>query len=65
MSVITEHISPPIPIRSHDWRAWDDEVDPEIGLSGWGATEVEAVNDLMGKLDFIPQPEPKYRFLAP
>ena len=47
MNIKTEHITPPIPIRSHDWRAWDDDDDPETGYSGWGATEVEAINDLM------------------
>ena len=47
MNIKTEHIHPPIPIRSHDWRAWDEDDDPETGYSGWGATEVEAINDLM------------------
>lgn len=44
--IITEFVHPPIPIRSHDWAARrenSDEGDP----IGWGATEQDAIDDLM------------------
>lgn len=39
---------PPIPDRSHDWRAWYDwhDGDDEDAPQGWGETEIEAVIDL-------------------
>lgn len=42
--IITEHVNPPIPIRSHDWRAHFDGF--EEGPKGSGATEGEAIADL-------------------
>lgn len=44
--IITSHIHPPIPIRSHDWMAYRDG-DDETGPFGYGTTEWEAVRDLM------------------
>lgn len=44
MPIITENIHPPIPSRNHDWQAY---VDPESGPFGYGATEQEAIADLM------------------
>ena len=35
---------PPIPLRKFDWRAFYDE---ESGTCGWGATEVDAIRDLL------------------
>lgn len=42
--IVTHCEWPPIPIRSFDYCAHYD--DPE-GPTGWGATEAEAVNDLL------------------
>jgi hypothetical protein len=42
--VVTENIYPPIPIRQFDWTAHYD--DPE-GPCGYGATEAEAIADLL------------------
>ena len=39
----TEYVYPPIPIRTMDWCAYRD---PE-GRHGWGATEEEAIADLL------------------
>lgn len=44
--IITSHVFPPIPIRYMDWCAWFDG-EEEGGLQGWGATEAEAVEDLL------------------
>lgn len=44
MSVRAEHVYPPIPIRSNDWRAWWDDQDE--GPYGYGATEAAAIADL-------------------
>lgn len=44
----TDYVNPPIPYRSHDWRAvfeWD--VGDEDDLVGWGETEESAVLDLL------------------
>ncbi len=42
-----EHVYPPIPIRSWDWRASFADDDPETGLSGWGKTKQEAIAGLL------------------
>jgi hypothetical protein len=44
--IVTEHIFPPIPVRQFDWLAHFD--DPE-GLTGHGATENEAIDQLLDK----------------
>lgn len=44
--LITSHIYPPIPDRSHDWCAYV-EGDEEAGKYGYGATEEEAVADFI------------------
>ena len=56
--IVTEYVYPPIPDRSHDWCAYDQntyepgDIDGETGLYrgggllGWGATESEAIADL-------------------
>lgn len=42
----TEHVYPPIPVRSCDWSAWYDGYE-EGGPSGSGSTEAEAIRDLI------------------
>ena len=49
-TIITVHEHPPTPIRSHDWRATRPDSD-EHGPCGWGATEVQAVRDLLEQED--------------
>lgn len=46
----------PIPIRSFDWGAWDDETYccPDCSPTGQGATEQEAINDLLERLSGEP-----------
>lgn len=45
-TIITKHIHPPLPIRRFDWLAhFEDE--EEKGEYGYGATEAEAIADLM------------------
>ena len=44
MKIVTEFVYPPIPLRQFDWAAHYD--DPE-GYVGRGATEQEAINDLL------------------
>lgn len=43
--IVTSHVYPPIPIRSHDWCAYVDGRE-EDGRYGWGTTEAEAIQDL-------------------
>ena len=45
----TQHVKPPIPIRTSDWLAYCDGY--EDGLKGWGETEDEAIADLKQQLD--------------
>lgn len=45
--IITNNIYPPIPIRQFDWVAYRD---PE-GWCGYGATEAEAIADLLALED--------------
>lgn len=50
MKIITQHIYPPIPDRSHDWQACLEDWD--IGDKiGYGATEEEAIEDLKEQLE--------------
>jgi hypothetical protein len=45
MTITTEYIRPPIPIRCFDWVATRGDYD--LGdLQGFGATEAEAIADL-------------------
>jgi hypothetical protein len=46
----THHEYPPIPIRSFDWSAVLDDYEPGCPI-GYGATEQEAIADLMEQLD--------------
>lgn len=44
--IVTSHEYPPIPIREFDWCA-HREGHEEDGNYGWGATEQEAISDLL------------------
>jgi hypothetical protein len=47
--VIATHFhNPPIPIRTSDWSACIDG--DEEGLTGWGRTRLEAVENLLAKI---------------
>lgn len=46
--ILTKHDPPPIPDRSLDWSAWVDGQDEDV--TGWGATESEAIAELEAKL---------------
>lgn len=48
--IVTHYVYPPIPIRTMDWAAWFDDVGPE-GPTGSGATEEEAIRDLLENAD--------------
>jgi hypothetical protein len=47
----TSYVFPPIPIRSHDWCAYDDRLGADVGPYGWGATEDEAIADLLEQME--------------
>ena len=47
----TSYVNPPIPCRSMDWQATFDRHDPDqLQPVGYGATELEAVTDLLESL---------------
>ena len=55
MRILTNHDYPPIPIRTMDWSAWDDDTyDADCNQDGYfstspmghGATEQQAIEDL-------------------
>ena len=48
--IITDHIRPPIPTNKMDWCAWR-EGEEENGGYGYGATEQEAIADLLDNED--------------
>lgn len=48
--ITTAQINPPIPIRGFDWSACFDGCEPG-DLVGYGATEDEAVKDLLGQVE--------------
>jgi hypothetical protein len=53
MKIVTSHVYPPIPLRCFDWSAIDadtyDGAEDSSNRShvGWGATEQEAIADLL------------------
>lgn len=52
MMIRTNNIFPPIPDRRFDWTAIDyDTYDGEGSPVGYGATEREAVNDLLDQIE--------------
>ncbi len=52
MKIVTEFVYPPIPIRSFDWLAIDDDTyDGLTGPMGWGTTEQAAIDDLLEQLE--------------
>ena len=53
MRITTSHIAPPIPTKTHDWCAIDDETygGEEGDLVGYGATEIEAIRDLLEQIE--------------
>lgn len=51
MEIVTQHIYPPIPLRQFDWCATDRETyDGEGCPIGFGATEQEAIGDLIEQI---------------
>lgn len=46
--IMTHCVFPPIPTRAFDWCAY---YDPEASEYGWGATEEEAIKDLVENYD--------------
>jgi hypothetical protein len=52
MKTVTENICPPIPMRDSDWIAYDDDTYDGPGSHiGVGATEAEAISDLIEKTE--------------
>lgn len=50
MTIHTDYVCPPIPVRDFDWRAVFDDYDGAPDASspmGHGATEFEAIKDLI------------------
>ena len=51
MNIITRNVCPPIPDRRLDWEAYDDDTYDGPGCPvGTGATEADAVADLLEKI---------------
>lgn len=50
MTIKTHYDFPPIPLRSLDWSAIDDDTYEPGGNVGRGATEAEAIQDLLEQL---------------
>jgi hypothetical protein len=61
MTITTTYWPKPIPSRNHDWSAIDsDTYDAELrdgawvgGAQGFGATEQDAIDDLMEQLEQV------------
>ena len=45
--IITSHVFPPIPDRRFDWCAHRDGQEENEYMFGWGATEQEAIEDML------------------
>ena len=46
--IVTSHVFPPIPDRSHDWCAVREGYEPDDTM-GWGETESVAIADLLSQ----------------
>jgi hypothetical protein len=55
MNIKTHFVYPPIPVRCCDWSAVDDDTYDGDGPVGWGATEAEAIEDLLEQME--PDPD--------
>ena len=52
MKIVTHYDPPPIPVRKFDWSAIDDSTYDGHGCRiGHGATEAEAIQDLMDQIE--------------
>jgi hypothetical protein len=49
MNIQTSFVYPPIPVRDFDWQAYVEGYEPGDAL-GHGATEEEAITDLLEKV---------------
>lgn len=50
VKVHTAHVYPPIPSRTTDWSAVDDNYEPGCPV-GWGPTEQAAIDNLVEQLE--------------
>ena len=54
MKIKTSYCMTPLPIRNYDWSAIDDETyDGEGCLIGYGATEQEAIENLLEEIEYV------------
>lgn len=54
MRIKTQFVYPPIPIRSFDWSAVDDNTYDGPGSPiGWGPTEQAAIDDLLEQIQDV------------
>ena len=52
MKIRTSYQYPPIPCRSMDWSAVDDDTyDGPGSIVGWGRTEQDAIEDLLDQME--------------
>lgn len=52
MKIVTDYDPKPIPLRQFDWSAVDDDTYDDVGGPiGYGATEQEAIDDLINQLE--------------
>lgn len=47
MKIVVIHVYPPIPVRHHDYLAMFESDDGDSPRKGWGATQQEAIDDLL------------------
>ena len=52
MKIVTRYWAKPIPNRNFDWAATTDDYEPGYSI-GHGATEAEAVADLMAQMEAL------------
>lgn len=51
LNIKTKYDPPPIPSRDADWSAIEDSTYEPSSAIGWGATEREAIDDLIAQLE--------------
>ena len=50
LTIVTTFQCPPIPTRELDWVAYDDSLGADVSPYGYGATQREAIHELVEQL---------------
>lgn len=50
LKILTQHVTPPVPVRFFDWAAFSPDYEPGDPV-GYGVTQQEAVEEYLSAID--------------